>query len=161
MSTIDFRYITDAITPEEAVTMLEAAKKGQEERMVDLKENGYLAYTTQVGWLGYDDKTLRRLCKHYLSLGFNAFKIKVGRDMKDDLRRSRIIREAIGYERTLMMDANQVWDVKEAIEWMGQLCHYKPLWIEEPTSPDDVLGHAAIAREMRRLSVGVATGRIK
>lgn len=139
--------------------MLErSAAQGKDERIKDIKENGYPAYTTQVGWLGYDDKTLRELCKKYLQLGFTAFKIKVGRDIKDDLRRARIVREEIGSKNILMMDANQVWDVPEAIQWMGQLAHFKPLWIEEPTSPDDVLGHATIAREVRKMGIGVATG---
>lgn len=138
--------------------MLEKAKEGREERLQELLEKGYPAYTTQVGWLGYDDDLLRSLCKKYLDLGFNAFKIKVGRDLKDDLRRSRIVREEIGHENILMMDANQIWDVEEAIKWMGQLVHYKPLFIEEPTSPDDILGHGTVAREMRKLGVGVATG---
>lgn len=158
MSTIDFRYLTDVITPVEAIAILEKAKEGRDKRMQDLQQHGYPAYTTQVGWLGYDDKTLRQLCKKYLELGFSAFKIKVGRDLKDDLRRSRIIREEIGNRNILMMDANQVWDVNEAIDWMGQLSHFKPLWIEEPTSPDDVLGHATIAREVRKMGIGVATG---
>lgn len=138
--------------------MIERSRHGQEGRLVDLQQNGYPAYTTQVGWLGYDDHTLRGLCKKYLDQGFTAFKIKVGRDLKDDLRRSRIIREEIGYDKTLMMDANQVWDVNEATEWMSSLAHFKPLWIEEPTSPDDVLGHATIAREVRKMGIGVATG---
>lgn len=138
--------------------MLEKSAQGKDARIKDLMENGYPSYTTQVGWLGYDDETLRGLCKKYLQLGFTAFKIKVGRDIKDDLRRSRIVREEIGTENVLMMDANQVWDVPEAIQWMGQLAHFKPLWIEEPTSPDDVLGHATIAREVRKMGIGVATG---
>lgn len=158
VSTIDFRYLTDVITPDEALRMLEKAKEGKEERTRDLQANGYRAYTTQVGWLGYGDQLLKDLCKKYLDLGFNAFKIKVGRDLKDDLRRAKIIRGEIGTDNLLMMDANQVWDVNEAIEWMGYLAHFKPLWIEEPTSPDDVLGHAAIGREVRKMGIGVATG---
>lgn len=158
VSTIDFRYITDVITPDEAVAMLEKMRAGSQQRCDDLTANGYPCYTTQVGWLGYADETLRQLCKKYLDLGFTAFKIKVGRDLKDDLRRARIVREEIGDQRILMMDANQVWDVNEAIEWMSKLSHFKPLWIEEPTSPDDVLGHAAIAREVRKMGIGVATG---
>lgn len=141
--------------------MLLKAQVGRDARMRDLEQNGYLAYTTQVGWLGYNDNTLRGLCRKYLDLGFTAFKIKVGRDLKDDLRRSRIVREEIGHEKVLMMDANQVWDVNEGIEWMGHLAHFKPLWIEEPTSPDDVLGHATIAREVRKMGIGVATGKCK
>lgn len=146
------------ITPAEAVAILEKGFSNRNERIGNLLENGYPAYTTQVGWLGYDDATLRGLCKKYLDLGFTAFKIKVGRDLKEDLRRSRIVREEIGPNNILMMDANQIWDVNEAIQWMGQLAHFNPLWIEEPTSPDDVLGHATIAREMRKLKIGVATG---
>lgn len=158
MSTIDFRYISDVLTPEEAIELLKEGQAGREERIKDLLENGYLAYTTQIGWLGYDDSTLRALCKEYLRKGFNAFKIKVGRDIEDDIKRSKIIREEIGYDNILMMDANQVWDVEEAINWMEKLVCFKPLWIEEPTSPDDILGHARISTEMRKRGVGVATG---
>lgn len=155
---IDFRYITDALTKDEALAMLKEKHATKAERVANLMKNGIPAYTTGAGWLGYSDDKLRRLCREAMSVGFTHLKIKVGRDIEDDLRRSRIIREEIGYERKLMMDANQVWDVKESIDNMKQLAQFKPWWIEEPTSPDDVLGHAAIAKALKPLGVGVATG---
>lgn len=155
---IDFRYITDALTKDEALAMLKGKDATKAERVATLMKKGIPAYTTGAGWLGYSDDKLRRLCREAMSVGFTHLKIKVGRDIEDDLRRSRIIREEIGYERKLMMDANQVWDVNESIENMKQLAQFKPWWIEEPTSPDDVLGHAAIAKALKPLGVGVATG---
>ncbi len=155
---IDFRYITDALTPDEALAILYAQDASKGARIATLKESGVPAYTTSAGWLGYSDDKLRRLCREAIAVGFTHLKIKVGRDLADDLRRSRIIREEIGWERKLMMDANQVWDVGVAIENMKQLAQFKPWWIEEPTSPDDVLGHAAIAQALRPLGIGVATG---
>ena len=153
---IDFRYLTDAITPEAARELLEAQVDGKAERMELLKRDGYPAYTTSAGWLGYSDGKLRELCRTSLEAGWNVFKIKVGRDLQDDVRRCEIIREEIGSERRLMMDANQVWDVHEAIRWMKELARFDPWFIEEPTSPDDVLGHAAIARAVA--PIRVATG---
>ncbi|XP_055688243.1 mitochondrial enolase superfamily member 1-like [Lutzomyia longipalpis] len=158
VSTIDFRYISDVITPAEAIEMLKKAQEGKEERIEELLKTGYPAYTTQVGWMGYSDDRIRELCKKYLELGFTAFKIKVGRDITSDINRCQLVRKEIGYENTLMIDANQIWDVEEAIEWVKRLSQYKPLFIEEPTSPDDVLGHATISRALRPLGVGVATG---
>lgn len=155
---IDFRYITDALTKEEALAMLKEKQATKAERVATLLNKGIPAYTTGAGWLGYSDDKLRRLCREAMSVGFTHLKIKVGRDIEDDMRRSRIIREEIGYERKLMMDANQVWDVGNSIEHMKKLAQFKPWWIEEPTSPDDILGHAAIAKALKPLGVGVATG---
>jgi L-fuconate dehydratase len=158
VSCIDFRYITDALTPEEAIEILRKSQAGKADREAHLMREGYPAYTTSAGWLGYGDEKLRSLCRAALAEGFTHLKIKVGRDLKDDLRRCRIIREEIGYDRKLMMDANQWWEVNEAIANMKSLAQFKPTWIEEPTSPDDVLGHAAIARAVNPLGIGVATG---
>jgi L-fuconate dehydratase len=155
---IDFRYLTDALTPEEALAILRAQVPGRAARVAQLEAEGYPAYTTSAGWLGYPDDKIRRLCREAVAEGWTHIKIKVGRDLEDDLRRCAIIREEIGWDRRLMVDANQVWDVPQAIEWMKQLARFKPWWIEEPTSPDDVLGHAAIARAMEPLGIGVATG---
>jgi L-fuconate dehydratase len=156
VSCIDFRYITDAITPDEAREILGRHASTKALREAEMSEQGYPAYTTSAGWLGYSDEKLRRLCHEAISDGWTHLKIKVGRDLADDIRRCTIIREEIGWERKLMMDANQVWDVPQAIEWMKQLARFDPWWIEEPTSPDDVLGHAAIAKAL--YPVGVATG---
>jgi L-fuconate dehydratase len=153
---IDFRYISDALTPAEAFAILEhnAATKG--EREATIRTQGYPAYTTSAGWLGYNDETLRRLCRQSLAKGWDQFKLKVGASIEDDVRRIRIMREEIGPDRRLMVDANQVWDVNEAITHMQALAPYHPWWIEEPTSPDDVLGHATIARAIAPIKV--ATG---
>lgn len=155
---VDFRYLTDAITPAEALDLLRRAEPGKAERIARLEREGYPAYTTSAGWLGYPDDKIRRLCREAVAEGWNHIKVKVGRDLQDDIRRLGIIREEIGWDRKLMVDANQVWDVPQAIEWMQSLAAFKPWWIEEPTSPDDVLGHAAIARAMEPLGIGVATG---
>ena len=153
---IDFRYITDALTPSEAVELLRRHASTKAERIAEMQRDGYPSYTTSAGWLGYDDDKLRRLCRDLMSRGWTHFKIKVGRDLQDDIRRCRIIREEIGWDRRLMMDANQVWDVGQAIAWMKQLAEFRPWFIEEPTSPDDVLGHAAIAKAIAPIQV--ATG---
>ncbi|XP_047504867.1 mitochondrial enolase superfamily member 1-like isoform X1 [Pieris napi] len=158
VSTIDFRYISDVVTKEEAVQMLKAMQNGREERVNFLETNGYPAYTTQVGWMGYSDELVEELCRKYLDLGFTHFKVKVGRSVEDDLRRATVVRKCIGDDKVLMVDANQAWDVEEAISWMKKLSHLHPLWIEEPTSPDDVLGHAAIAKALKPYGIGVATG---
>ena len=155
---IDFRYLTDALTPDEALDLLERVAPGKDERVRRLMSEGYPAYTTSAGWLGYPDDKIRRLCREAVAGGWNHIKVKVGRDLADDVRRLGIIREEIGWDRKLMVDANQVWDVPAAIAWMRELARFKPWWIEEPTSPDDVLGHAAIARAMEPLGIGVATG---
>lgn len=153
---IDFRYLTDVLTPQSATELLRKLEPTKHERIAKLERDGYPAYTTSAGWLGYDDDKLRRLCRDCLAQGWNVFKIKVGRSLEDDVRRCRIIREEIGWERRLMVDANQVWDVGQAIEWMKALAEFKPWFIEEPTSPDDVLGHLAIARAVAPIKV--ATG---
>ncbi|RVE48133.1 hypothetical protein evm_007193 [Chilo suppressalis] len=158
VSTIDFRYITDVITKEEAIQLLKTKKVGKEERIKLLMEKGYPAYTTQVGWMGYTDEMVEQLCQKYLKLGFRHFKVKVGVSVEDDLRRCWAVRKQIGDDNVLMVDANQAWSVNEAIEWMIKLAPLKPLWIEEPTSPDDVLGHATIAKALKPYGIGVATG---
>ncbi|MEV4391687.1 L-fuconate dehydratase [Nonomuraea sp. NPDC049607] len=153
---IDFRYLSDALTRDEALQILKNAEEGKEERIQRLIETGYPAYTTSPGWLGYDDDKLRRLCKEALDQGFGQIKLKVGADLDDDLRRFRVAREVCGPDYPIAIDANQRWDVASAIEWVGALSPYRPHWVEEPTSPDDVLGHAAIAEGIR--PVPVATG---
>lgn len=153
---IDFRYITDALTPDEALEILRRNEPTRAEREAEMLRDGFPAYTTSAGWLGYSDDKIRALCREAVDAGWTHFKQKVGADIEDDVRRASIIREAIGPDRTLMMDANQVWDVPEAIVNMERLKAFNPWWIEEPTSPDDVLGHAAIAKAVA--PIGVATG---
>jgi L-fuconate dehydratase len=156
VSCIPFKYITDAVTPDEALEILQrnAATKAQREQ--EMCEVGYPAYTTSAGWLGYSDEKLRSLVREGLNRGWTHFKMKVGRDLEDDIRRARVIRDEIGWSRKLMMDANQVWDVDEAVRCMKELSVFRPHWIEEPTSPDDVLGHAKIAQAIAPIKV--ATG---
>jgi L-fuconate dehydratase len=156
VSCIPFSYITDALTPDEAFEILRRHEPTKHERTEQMVEHGYPAYTTSAGWLGYSDEKMRTLVRAGLAQGWTHFKMKVGRNLNDDLRRARIIRDEIGWDRTLMMDANQVWDVSEAISYMKELAQFRPHWIEEPTSPDDVLGHARIARAIE--PIGVATG---
>jgi L-fuconate dehydratase len=158
VSAIDFRYITDALTPEEALEILERQAPGKAAREAELLERGYPAYTTSAGWMGYPDDGIRGLIATALADGWTHFKVKVGASPEDDDRRVRLVREAIGPDRTLMIDANQQWDVNEAIERVTALAKYRPWWIEEPTSPDDVLGHAAVANGVRPAGIGVATG---
>ncbi len=155
---VDFRYLTDALDPREALRLLERRADGKQGRIERMEREGYPAYTTSAGWLGYPDDKLRRLCRDGLRQGWARFKIKVGRDAADDRRRCSIIREEIGPSGTLMTDANQVWDVGEAIQRMIDLAPYRPLWIEEPTSPDDVLGHLAIREALLPYGIAVATG---
>src|SRR5262249_13433512 len=153
---IPFRHITDALTPQEATEILrqnESTKPAREQQMLS---DGYPAYTTSAGWLGYSDEKVRRLVREGLADGWMHFKMKVGRDRNDDIRRAAIIRDEIGPDRKWMVDANQIWDVDQAIEWMKPLAQFNPWWIEEPTSPDDVLGHAKIASAVA--PIGVATG---
>jgi L-fuconate dehydratase len=152
---VDFRYLTDALDPEEAVEMLRALAPTRRERVAELERNGYPAYLTSAGWLGYDESKVRELCRAALGDGWRSFKTKVGLDVAGDVRRCEIMREEIG-DLQLMADANQVWDVDEAIARMEHLAPFDLRWIEEPTSPDDVLGHAAIRRAIA--PVGVATG---
>jgi L-fuconate dehydratase len=156
VSCVDFTYLHDAITPEEAVEMLARQEGAKEERIDRLRASGYPAYTTSAGWLGYGDERIRSLCREAVADGWTRLKMKVGADLQDDLRRAQIIREEIGEDALLMMDANQAWEVPEAIHNMRALARFNPYWIEEPTSPDDVLGHKAIADSIR--PVRVATG---
>jgi L-fuconate dehydratase len=158
VSCVDFRYVTDALTPEEAVEMLERRQATKTEREAELLRVGYPAYTTSVGWMGYSDDRIRSLCREAIADGWTQFKVKVGGRPEDDCRRVALVRREIGDERSLMIDANQQWDVAEAIARVTELAPSRPMWIEEPTSPDDVLGHATIAAAVRPLGVGVATG---
>jgi len=153
---IPFRHITDALTPEEALDLLRRQQPGRAEREQHVRAEGYPAYTTSAGWLGYSDEQVVALTREALAQGFTAIKMKVGDDLEADRRRAALIRSVIGPERKLMMDANQRWDVPEAIAWMRELAAFEPWWIEEPTHPDDVLGHAAIARALA--PIRVATG---
>jgi len=153
---IDFRYITDCITPAEALALLQHQAAGKAERLATLQREGYPCYTTSAGWLGYDDEKLRRLCQEAVDAGFRHVKLKVGRDLEDDIRRLRVAREVLGPDRELMIDANQVWEVGDAIRWVRELAFAKPWFIEEPTSPDDVEGHRKIREGIA--PVKVATG---
>jgi len=153
---VDYRYLTDVLTRDEAVGILRAAENGKKERIATLESEGYPCYTTSAGWLGYDDAKLRRLCQEAVDHGFSHIKMKVGRDVQDDIRRLKIAREVIGEERVLMIDANQVWEVDEAIDWVKQLAFAKPFFIEEPTNPDDIYGHRKIRQNIAPIKV--ATG---
>lgn len=160
---VDFHHISDAITPEEAAAILEKGQVGLADRLAELARDGFPSYTTSVGWLGYPDEKVRALTREAYAQGWRAMKMKVGGPVDDDVRRARIIREEIGPDALLMMDANQVWDVDEAIANMSRLVEFDPYWIEEPTHADDVLGHARIARAVTELSGGrcrVATGEV-
>ncbi len=154
---IDFRYITDCITPEEALALLRERAVGKAARLAELLANGYPCYTTSAGWLGYDDAKLRRLAQEAVDAGFTHIKLKVGRDLQDDIRRLRIARDVLGPDRQLMIDANQVWEVDQAVEWLKELAFARPWFIEEPTSPDDIEGHRRIRRAMKG-SMQVASG---
>jgi L-fuconate dehydratase len=153
---LDFRYVTDALTPHEALAILRRRAATKAERETEMLANGYPAYTTSAGWLGYDDEKIRRLAREGVAEGWTHFKQKVGGNLDEDMRRARILRDEIGSDRKLMMDADQVWEVDEAVANMRRLAEFDPWWIEEPTSPDDILGHAAIRR--RVAPIGVATG---
>jgi L-fuconate dehydratase len=153
---VDFRYLTDALTRDEALQILRAAEPGRAEREARLRVRGYPAYTTTPGWLGYDDVKLRRLSEEAVADGFTQIKLKVGADIADDVRRLAIAREAVGPNVRIAVDANQRWDVADAISWIRALSPYDPWWIEEPTSPDDILGHAAI--RLAIAPIKVATG---
>ena len=156
VDTADFQYLTDALTKEDAIAMLSELAPTKEQRIAELTETGYPCYTTSAGWLGYSDEKLRRLCQEAVDAGYRHIKLKVGANLEEDIRRCGIAREVIGADAKLMIDANQVWDVDEAIDWVKALAQFDPLWIEEPTSPDDVLGHAAIRKAVA--PIGVATG---
>jgi L-fuconate dehydratase len=153
---IDFRYLTDALTREQALAILHRAESGRGQREQQLLEQGYPAYTTTPGWLGYDDEKLERLSKEAVEQGFTQIKLKVGLDIDDDVRRLKLARAAVGDAVLIAVDANQRWDVDEAVEWMAALAPYDIAWLEEPTSPDDVLAHAAISRAVA--PIPVATG---
>ncbi|MFI6162824.1 enolase C-terminal domain-like protein [Micromonospora sp. PTRAS2] len=163
VASIDFHHITDALTPDEAATILDKGLIGWDERLAVLEQSGFPSYTTSVGWLGYPDEKVRALTREAYAAGWRAMKMKVGGPPADDLRRARIIRAEIGPDALLMMDANQVWDVDEAITNMTALAEVDPYWIEEPTHADDILGHARIARAVTELTGGrcrVATGEV-
>ncbi|MFI8230127.1 L-fuconate dehydratase [Streptomyces sp. NPDC085900] len=153
---IDFRYLTDALTPQEALDILRRGRAGAGERTARLRERGYPAYTTSAGWLGYSDEKLTRLASQAVADGFTQIKLKVGADLDDDIRRCRVARSVVGPDVRMAIDANQRWDVAEAIRWTKALAEFDPYWIEEPTSPDDVLGHAAVREAVA--PVKVATG---
>jgi L-fuconate dehydratase len=153
----DLRYLSDVLTRDEAIAILRAQEPSRADRIAELEaRGGYPCYTTSAGWLGYSDDKLRRLLQEAVDSGYRHVKLKVGADLEEDRRRLKIAREVIGWDAKLMIDANQVWDVPEAIEWVNALAEFKPHWIEEPTSPDDVLGHAAVRRAVA--PIGVATG---
>ncbi len=156
VSIIDFRYLTDCVTPEEALALFRRAEPGKAGRMATLKAEGYPCYTTSAGWLGYSSEKLARLAQEAVDAGFNHIKMKVGRDLDDDLRRLAIVRRIMGPDRLLLIDANQVWEVDEAIDWVRALARFEPFFIEEPTSPDDVEGHRRIREAVA--PVRVATG---
>jgi len=153
---VDFRYLTDALTRDEALELLRATEPGRAEREKQLLDTGYPAYTTTPGWLGYDDAKLERLCREAVADGFTQIKLKVGGDLADDVRRLGIARRTVGPDIRIAVDANQRWDVGDAIAWIHELAGFDLAWVEEPTSPDDVLGHAAISRAIA--PVPVATG---
>jgi len=153
---VDFKYIEDALTPQEALDLLKTHTACQATRLHDLEKHGYPAYTTSAGWFGFSDDKIRQLCQESLSQGWTGFKLKVGGDPANDLRRARLMREQIGPHNKLMMDANQKWGVTEAIQRTKELAEADPWWMEEPTSPDDILGHARIRRESA--PVRIATG---
>ncbi|MFJ4191845.1 enolase C-terminal domain-like protein [Kitasatospora sp. NPDC089509] len=156
VSQVDFRYIADALTPADALDLLRRGAPGRAERTAELLNHGYPGYTTSPGWLGYSDEKLGRLARQALADGFTQIKLKVGADLADDIRRCRAARAAIGPGIRLAVDANQRWNVAEAIDWTRALAEFDPYWIEEPTSPDDILGHAAIRAAVA--PVKVATG---
>ena len=153
---VDFRYLTDVLTPAQAVELLSRHHQTKASRIEELKDHGYPSYTTSAGWLGYSDEALRSKCEDLKHRGWSHFKIKVGRDLEDDIRRCQVLRSEMGDEAHMMIDANQVWDVPQAIEWVRQLSGFNPWFVEEPTSPDDILGHKAIADAIS--PIRVATG---
>ena len=153
---LDFRYLTNALTPQEAYDILEKTREGRDERLQLLLARGYPAYTTSAGWLGYSDDKLRSLCKEAVEAGWTHLKLKVGRDLEDDVRRLRTVREVVGDNITLMVDANQVWEPSEAVEWMKSLADFDLWFLEEPTSPDDILGHRQVREGIHPIKV--ATG---
>jgi L-fuconate dehydratase len=160
---VDWRYLSDALTPSEALDILKAAEPGKAERIAQLERHGYPAYTTSPGWLGYDDAKLARLAREAVAAGYSMIKLKVGADLDDDVRRFALARAVVGPDIRIAVDANQRWDVAEAVSWMTALAPWHPWWIEEPTSPDDILGHAAIRAALSTATpeggpIHVATG---
>jgi L-fuconate dehydratase len=160
---VDWRYLTDALTPSDALDLLKAAEPGRAERAAQIERLGYPAYTTSPGWLGYSDAKLERLAREAVADGYTQIKLKVGADLSDDVRRFALARKVVGPDIRIAVDANQRWDVADAVAWMTALAPYDPWWIEEPTSPDDVLGHAAIRRALSEAApdggrIRVATG---
>jgi L-fuconate dehydratase len=153
---VDFRYLSDALSRDEALTILRTAQRSRAQRELELLTSGYPAYATSPGWLGYDDARLARLARQAVADGFGLIKLKVGANLEDDRRRLRIAREAVGPGIRVAVDANQRWDVGEAIEWIRALAPYDLWWVEEPTNPDDVLGHASIRRAVA--PIRIATG---
>lgn len=153
---LDFRYLTNALTPQEAYDILEKTREGRDERLQLLLARGYPAYTTSAGWLGYSDDKLRSLCREAVEAGWTHLKLKVGRDLEDDVRRLKTVREVVGNNITLMVDANQVWEPSEAVEWMKSLAEFDLWFLEEPTSPDDILGHRQVREGIHPIKV--ATG---
>jgi L-fuconate dehydratase len=153
---VDFRYLADALTRQEALGLLERAAAGRAERIETLEREGYPAYSTTPGWLGYSDQRLAELCAQAAADGFTTVKLKVGARLDDDVRRCALARDVLGEKAGIALDANQVWDVPTAIGWVRALAPVRPEWIEEPTSPDDILGLARIRREVG--PVRVATG---
>ncbi|HSP17828.1 MAG TPA: L-fuconate dehydratase [Thermoanaerobaculia bacterium] len=158
VSAIDFSYISDVLTPNDALEILRRQLPGKAAREAEMRRDGFPAYTTSTGWLGYSDEKVCRLCREAIDKGWTAFKMKVGPNLEDNIRRAALMRKEIGTSRKLMMDANQCWDVDEAIRHMKELARFEPYWIEEPTSPDDILGHARIAKAVA--PIGVATGEV-
>jgi len=156
VASVDFRYIDDVLSRDEAIELLRRQRPARASREAEMRRNGYPAYTTSAGWLGYSDDHIRDLAREAMAAGFTHVKLKVGTELASDLRRARLIREAIGPTAHLMLDANQVWGVDEAIDAMRSLAEVNPWWIEEPTSPDDVLGHQRIRRAIA--PIRVATG---
>ncbi|MBB4685409.1 enolase C-terminal domain-like protein [Amycolatopsis jiangsuensis] len=156
VSLVDFRYLSDALTEQEALDILREAEPGRAERIAKLEAEGYPAYSTSPGWLGYSDAKLVRLAEQAVADGFEMIKLKVGGRLSDDVRRMKLARETVGPDIRIAVDANQRWDVATAVSWMTELAPFDPYWIEEPTSPDDVLAHAAIAKALA--PIRVATG---
>lgn len=156
VASADLRYLSDVLTREEALEIVHGNAEGREARIARMQADGYPAYTTSAGWLGYDDEKLRALCLEAVEQGFRSIKLKVGKCLDDDIRRIRIARETVGEDIRIMIDANQAWEVDEAIRWVNSLSEYRPAFIEEPTSPDDVLGHLKIRHALN--GVGVASG---
>ncbi|HHL2668715.1 TPA: enolase C-terminal domain-like protein [Yersinia enterocolitica] len=153
---VDFTYLTDVLTPEEAITMLRKVSTTKAQREEEMLRDGFPGYTTAAGWLGYSEEKMRTLARQAVADGWTHLKQKVGADIEQDIRRATILREELGWDYKLMMDTNQIWDVDQAVENMRRLAAFDPWWIEEPTSPDDILGHAAIRQ--RIAPIGVATG---